>query len=417
MSLLKKLLGLPIRPKNRGNGILFQNYRAGDLLLLDGVSASDKLDEIEIRNCSLRLEGDEQCFYQGIGYAYKSREEVTGYKHTNRGTAFHRGSSFRLSKSFSVGRGATNYSSSGTSQAIKQTVTSHYEGTLFITSCRIVFLCDNDRFSFDASLDDIQDVTMYDDEVVVFEGTKTHHILSDDCIFIRDLIVLMNMCYEDQQAEETGFDSLSGIDFLWMYGDEDSWDDALEHYYELIPDKNMPLENELAAIRPEQVESMTAEEFYYFLHDKYFVWKYTQKNRLATTRMHLEKYITEDRLHELKAIKEDLFSAALDDAEECLSIVSKIRGLGPAGASGLLAILFPHYFGTVDQFVVKALLKVEKLRERNIVERMKPESLTISDASVLVGILRKQARYLNTHFQTDDWTPRKIDMVLWAIER
>ncbi len=210
---------------------------------------------------------------------------------------------------------------------------------------------------------------------------------------------------------------IANINDLWTCGNEHSWNKALEHYYELIPERNMALENELEAICPEEVERMTAGEFYAFLHDKYFVWKYTQKNRLATTRMHLEKYITQNRLHELGEIKNALFSADLDDVEQCLSIVTKIHGLGPAGASGLLAIIFPHYFGTVDQFVVKALSNVDNIEEQAAIARMRPESLTIANASVLMGVMRKQARCLNTDFKTEDWTPRKIDMILWSIGR
>jgi hypothetical protein len=43
---------------------------------------------------------------------------------------------------------------------------------------------------------------------------------------------------------------------------------------------------------------------------------------------------------------------------------SRIRGLGIAGASGLLSVLFPEYFGTVDQFVVMSLLCINGLKER-----------------------------------------------------
>ena len=89
-----------------------------------------------------------------------------------------------------------------------------------------------------------------------------------------------------------------------------------------------------------------------------------------------------------------------------MSSATEIRGLGPAGASGLLSILFPESFGTVDQFVVKALREVEGFPYANELEKMNPESLSM-DNSVL----------LNQRFDTDFWTPRKIDMVLWSIGR
>jgi len=78
-----------------------------------------------------------------------------------------------------------------------------------------------------------------------------------------------------------------------------------------------------------------------------------------------------------------------------------------------LAVLFPKWFGTVDRFVVEALLEVPSLPERQKLLGMKPKSLTHDDAVVLIDILRKKAAQLNELFHTDEWTPRKIDMILW----
>lgn len=63
-------------------------------------------------------------------------------------------------------------------------------------------------------------------------------------------------------------------------------------------------------LRPEVVERMSASEFYQFLHDKYFVWKYTAKNRLATTRSHLRKYLDGDQLHRLEQIHNQIVSTS-----------------------------------------------------------------------------------------------------------
>jgi hypothetical protein len=95
----------------------------------------------------------------------------------------------------------------------------------------------------------------------------------------------------------------------------------------------------------------------------------------------------------------------------------KISGLGTAGASGLLALLFPSSFGTVDQFVVKSLLKVRRLAERDLLSAMTPEALTIVDGVVLIKIMRRKAAELRAAFGSDFWTPRKIDQVLWASDR
>lgn len=170
-------------------------------------------------------------------------------------------------------------------------------------------------------------------------------------------------------------------------------------------------------LEPETVEQMSASEFYYFLHDKYFVWKYTAKNRLATTRSHLRKYLNGDQLHQLEQIHNQIFSTDRDNTSGMLTSVSGIKGLGIAGASGLLSILFPEQYGTVDQFVVLALLTIDELPEHNRLKKMKPGILSLKDGVLLEEIMRKKSSELNKKFQTNRWTPRKIDMVLWAYGR
>ena len=100
-----------------------------------------------------------------------------------------------------------------------------------------------------------------------------------------------------------------------------------------------------------------------------------------------------------------------------LRAATQFKGLGPAGASGLLALLFPAKFGTVDQFAVGALRRVQCLPERDQLKRMNPESLTISHGVVLVEIMRRKAVSLNELFNTVEWTPRKVDKILWTSER
>ncbi len=94
--------------------------------------------------------------------------------------------------------------------------------------------------------------------------------------------------------------------------------------------------------------------------------------------------------------------------------MSRIHRLGIAGASGLLALLFPKDFGTVDQFVVKNLRSIEGIEELDILESMNPEGLRIKDGVVLNKIMKGKAEVLNRTNNTDKWTPRLIDMVLWG---
>jgi hypothetical protein len=126
---------------------------------------------------------------------------------------------------------------------------------------------------------------------------------------------------------------------------------------------------------------------------------------------------SQNGLEELFAIKNRIFDFDREDVVSGLKIACSIKGLGNAGASGLLAVIFPKYFATVDQFVVKALLNVDQLPERELILKMWPDELKIKDASILINVMKTKARELNNKFGTSYWTPRKIDMILWSVNR
>ena len=210
---------------------------------------------------------------------------------------------------------------------------------------------------------------------------------------------------------------MESIGLLWRSGDENDWISALERYWPLVKPVNLALEEEMQNLDARRVARLDARGWYDFLHDKYFRWKYTAPNRLATTRNQLARYAETDTLHDLLGIKERLFSFDRDDIAEGLRIASAIRGLGTAGASGLLALLFPESFATVDQFVVKALRDVGSLPEHDRLMGMREEGLAVRDGVTLIQIMRNKAAENNRAFGTDTWTPRKIDMVLWTYGR
>jgi len=114
-------------------------YKAGTILMLGDKTASDKPDEIELHDVSMRLKPGEACYFEGLGFLYHSKEVVSGYKHRSYGH------SMRMMKGFST------HSSSGRSDAIRETVSTVYQGRLFITNERIVFLAE--RYGFDIGFD------------------------------------------------------------------------------------------------------------------------------------------------------------------------------------------------------------------------------------------------------------------------
>lgn len=211
------------------------------------------------------------------------------------------------------------------------------------------------------------------------------------------------------------------VNMLWNDGKESDWKAAITEYYDnSFVRKHIDLENRMESLSPSDVRNMSDKEFYLFLRDEYFVWKYTAPNRLATTRKSLAEYETEG-LEALGKIKLSIFNAYdrdPEDSEALLKAAKQIKGLGTAGASGLLAIMFPKEYGTVDQFLVYSLLKIPTLKEYSRIKGIKnPQVLSIKDAVILENILRDKACELNKKFNSDEWTPRKIDMILWAVDR
>jgi len=204
------------------------------------------------------------------------------------------------------------------------------------------------------------------------------------------------------------------LTYFWNSNDDMLWEEKLEEYWRFVKPENLVLEKEMERLNSEIVKGMLINEFYYFLYHEYFVWKYTAKNRLTTTRNSLRKYIIQNKLDELKAIHHEIFSFDLENAAEGITIAQKIHGLGTAGASGLLSLLFPNYFGTVDQYVVKALQLVENLPQKSIIMRISPVGIKSHEGALLVQIMREKATALNAANHSLLWTARKVDMVLWA---
>lgn len=201
---------------------------------------------------------------------------------------------------------------------------------------------------------------------------------------------------------------------LWWNGTKQQWNDALVYYWTLIKPDHIPVEKQFEKIGMKDIASLSTQQFFDFLYHEYFFWKYTAANRLVTTRRQLMRYQAEDRMDELKQIQTELVSFDTSDTLRGLEIAKQIRGLGVAGASGLLAVLLPQDFGTVDQFVVKSLTKIQGLPKHDRIVQMNPESLTLQDGQLLIQIMKEKAKELNRQFEIDEWTPRALDKVLWS---
>jgi hypothetical protein len=207
---------------------------------------------------------------------------------------------------------------------------------------------------------------------------------------------------------------MTRISDLWISEDPTAWSSALGRYWSFVQPWNLELERSLDVLDLERIRSLDAQGWFDFLRDEYFRWKYTSRNRYATTTRELLRWGSVNQLAWLDRIRQQLLALDTDDIPSGLRIASAIPGLGTAGASGLLALMYPQKFGTVDQFAVKTLRQVDGLPEAEKLARMNPVGLSISDGVVIIGVLRRKAAELNVAFESTFWTPRKLDMVLWA---
>ena len=180
--------GVFARKKYSFDDMLAGEYKAGSILMLGDMSASDKLDEIELQTVSMKLKREEACYFEGEGWSYHTREVVSGYRRSSYGSSVH------------IMRGFSVHNSNGHSDVVRQTVRTPYPGRLFITNERIVFLAE--RYGFDIGFDKLSNITVYNECIEVFAGSKFYRVFTPHTVFIRDLITLMNICHEEQYPED-----------------------------------------------------------------------------------------------------------------------------------------------------------------------------------------------------------------------
>lgn len=205
------------------------------------------------------------------------------------------------------------------------------------------------------------------------------------------------------------------IEELWNCTDPKAWNGALERYWDRVQRANMALEKAMDNLDLNRLLGMNERAWYEFLHDEYFPWKYNSDSRWFHRILRcLETYDDNRGLIDLDRIRRRLLSMDTKDIRSGLKVADSIKGLAIPGASGLLALMYPTAFATVDRFVVKALSMVKNFPEARAIAGINPDKIGLGAAVILIEIMRKKARDNNRLFATTTWTPRKIDMVLWA---
>ena len=177
------------------------------------------------------------------------------------------------------------------------------------------------------------------------------------------------------RCERTSVDDhTSEIGQLWHSSDARKWQCALDRYWKYIKPSHIGIEREMDTLRPGDVRYLDAGQWCEWLVNKYFFWKYTAANRYAPTTGHLKRQATDHGQLHLLAIRDRVLGCENASISDALLAATGFQGLGPAGESGLLALLFPAKFGTVHQFDVGALRGVPCLPERDRLSCMKPRA-------------------------------------------
>lgn len=212
-------------------------------------------------------------------------------------------------------------------------------------------------------------------------------------------------------------ESVATVAELWHSTDPQAWEESLNRYWQFVRPSHLSLERQLDNLALSRIAQLDEQGWYNFLLNEFFRWKYTAPNRFATTTRSLRQYMESGDLGVLHRIKEQLLTLDQTDIRAALVIASQIKGLGTAGASGLLALMYPGAFATVDQFLVKALQEIPGLSSAEALATMNPLQLSIGDGVLLIEILRDKAVENNRLFNVTCWTPRKIDKILWTYGR
>jgi hypothetical protein len=203
---------------------------------------------------------------------------------------------------------------------------------------------------------------------------------------------------------------------LWRSTDVRAWDTALAQYRGLMEASNKEQDRRLGALDLERLRHMDGRAWHDFLQGEYLDRINAATGLYGRTINSLRGFVGRPAIEALDQYRKRLLTLDPTDITAALKAGGAIPGLGVTGASGLLSLMYPGEFGTIDQFLVKALRDVERLPEAAAVARMKSRRLMIRDGAVLIGILRRKAAELSRAFGVP-WTPSMVSDVLRMVGR
>ncbi len=221
-------------------------------------------------------------------------------------------------------------------------------------------------------------------------------------------------------------------DDLWESQEPGMWDRCLKAYWDVRSVRNnLAIEQEMDVVAKyrQTLFDADAPAWYRFLYDKYRPWKLKSQAMYFTDIQDKFQNRYDDAQGELDAVKGKLLRADKTDITRCLQIVTLIEGFRIPTGSGLLAVLFPESFGTVDKLILRAFLAIPSVNSQYRLDAWihnddeyfskgsKSDSRRYELASILIGLFMEKATENNKRlFGTSLWTPRKVEMALWTTQ-
>lgn len=210
---------------------------------------------------------------------------------------------------------------------------------------------------------------------------------------------------------------------LWNSSEIEVWHEGLNSYWNIASVQcNLAIEIELDELYKSRgsVLLWDADLWYEFFLDKYLPWKLSSQPTYSHFRENFVRLYDENR-ERLREVMDRLSRLNRRNPEECIELLIGLDYIGIPMATGLLALLFPEDFGTLDRIILRNLKSIPDISSlfglQNIDEQFlsRKTRRAVNLASNFIHLFRRKAEELNTLFETDAWTPRKIDMALWSI--
>lgn len=205
------------------------------------------------------------------------------------------------------------------------------------------------------------------------------------------------------------------IQDVWTSEENSVWCAQIDAYWKYIEAQGKKaLEEEMANLNSQLISDSTDGAWRDFLANKYIPWKHSPgRFWRSMQKKFIARYAVQEQQTLLSTVKSRIFACNRGMTKELLDIVDEIYQFGIPSASGLLSLLFPSHFGTVDRFAIESLQRIEEFKGDIEIQRIKPKSISLNDAVHAISIMRVKALENNKLFGTDYWTARRIDMVLY----